>query len=62
MKEFFTSALFALIVEALFTVLFMVLVLTGTVSFIVVAALVVSAVGFGFHLYRYLSERNTRLY
>lgn len=60
MRALFDSPLFALIVEVLFTVMFTVFVLAGLVEFLVVLALVVSAVGTGFHLYRYLEERAAR--
>jgi hypothetical protein len=62
MKAFFRSYLFALIIEAVLTVALGAVVLAGSVNFLIVLALAVSAVSNGWYLCKYLSERNTRVY
>jgi hypothetical protein len=62
MKAFFRSYLFALIIEAVLTVALGAVVLAGSVNFLIVLALAVSAVSTGWYLRAYLSERNTRVY
>lgn len=62
MKAFFESELFWLVIEALFTVVFTVIVLSGNVQFLTVLILVGSAVSVGWHFKSYLEERRVRTY